>query len=234
MTSTKHHYTPRYYLKRFESAEGKIWRRDVETGVVVTGNHDHFGYKNHWNRLRKPPPEYEPDWAEKRIAEVDGHAAATVKKLVEGKFPQDIRPLAYAIGFMKIHQPRLHRELTEEHPKLTAAWSSDFKIVASLNAAINEGKSLEPLSYAIVRIDDTQKDARFLTSSNPLIDFKNKPNKFFPLSSRDCLMLIYDPELACHPPRFVVGDVAMVRGINEIALRNAWQYVYSCRADFDP
>lgn len=233
LNSKKNHYTPRYYLKRFESVEGKIWRRDVETGAVVTGNHDHFGYKNHWNRLRNPPPGYEPDWAEKRISEVDGFASATVKKLVGGEFPRDIRPLICAIGFMKMHQPRLQRELVAEHPEKTASWSSDFKLVASLRAAIDEGRILEPLGYSIIRIADSQKDLRFLTSSNPLVDFEKTPNKLFPLSNRDCLFLIYDPILARVRPRFTAATTAMVRGINEIALRNSWQYVYSCRADFD-
>jgi hypothetical protein len=231
--STKHHYTPRYYLRRFESAEGKIWRRDVETGAVVTGNHNHFGYKNHWNRLRSPPPGYEPDWAEKRIAEIDGLASVTVKKLVEGEFPENIRPLVCAIGFMKMHQPRLQRELELEHPEITASWSPDFKLVASISAAIDEGKRLEPLGYSILRIED-DKGMRFLTSSNPLVDFDNKPTKFFPISNRDCLLLTYNPMLARFPPRFMAVTADMVQGINEIALRNSWQYVYSCRGDFDP
>lgn len=234
MTSVKHHHTPRYYLKRFENEHGKLWRLDVETGVIVSGNNERFGYKNHWNRLKNPPAGFAPDWAEKQISQVDGNAASFIKKLVEGKFPPDIRPVAYAIGFMKMHQPRLHREVADEHPDKTAHWTPDFKLIVSLNAAIKEGKRLEPLSYAIVRIDETQQDLRFLTSSNPLVDFENKPNKFFPLSSRECLMLIYDPELARYPPCFVNGDSETVRGINDITLRNSWQYVYSCRADFDP
>jgi len=234
LTSTKHHYTPRYYLKHFENAEGKIWRRDVETGAVVTGNSDHFGYKNHWNRLENPPPGYEADWAEKRIADIDGHAAAMVRRLVEGQFPPDIRVIAYAAAFMKMHQPRLHRELLEEFPERTAHWTPDFKLIASLKSAIDEGKKLEPLSYAVLRVDDEQKDLRFLTSSNPLVDFSNKANKFFPLSKRHCMMLIYDPALAQHPTGFSNTDAATVRGINDITLRNSWQYVYSCRADFEP
>jgi hypothetical protein len=234
LTSTKHHYTPRYYLKGFENEQGKIWRRDVETGEVVTGNHAHFGFKNHWNRLQNPPEGYEPDWAEKQIAEVDGRSSSVLNKLLAGELPEDIRPLAHAMGFMKLHQPRLHRALSEDHPDEIADWSPDYRLIVSLNAAIKEGKELEPLGYAILRLDETQPELRFLTSSNPLVDFGNKPNKFFPLTSRACLMLIHDPELARVGRGHIQTDAKTVRGINEIALRNAWQYVYSCRPDFDP
>ena len=234
VTSVKHHYTPRYYLKGFGSAKGRIWRLDVETGAIVKGSHDHFGYKNHWNRLENPPAGYESDWAEKRIAEIDGLASATVRKLVNGEFPGDIRALVCAIGFMKMHQPRLRRELATEHPEEIANWSPDFRLIASLRAALDESERLEPLGYSIFRIEDINSGLRFLTSSNPLVDFDNKPNKLFPLSKRDCLFLVYDPVLARIPPRFTVATASTVKGINEITLRNSWQYVYSCRADFDP
>ena len=36
--SKRHHYTPRYYLRRFENADGALWRLDHETGVVTSGN----------------------------------------------------------------------------------------------------------------------------------------------------------------------------------------------------
>ena len=233
MTSTKHHYTPRYYLKRFENPEGKIWRLDVETGEIVTGNHARFGFKNHWNRLQNPPAGFEPDWAEKRIAEVDGRSALTVKKLLDGEFPMDIRPLIHAIGFMKIHQPRLHRSLAENHLAETRHWTPDFRLITSLKAALAEARELEPLSYSIIRLEENEPELRFLTSSNPLVEFENKPLKFFPLSSRIGLMLIYDPDLARHPKGYVKCSPQMTREINEIALRNSWQYVYSCRANFE-
>jgi hypothetical protein len=234
VTSVKHHHTPRHYLKRFENSEGKLWRLDVANGIIATGNNDRFGFKNHWNRLKNPPSGYDVDWAEKKIAEIDGAAANTMNRLMNGEFPDDIRPLAASIGFMTQHQPVVMKNLEVENSSAVQAWTPDWKLVLSLNAALAKGTELVPLSYAIYRLTEEQLHLRFLTSSNPLVEFDNKPNKFFPLSSRECLLLIYDPELHWSGSRFLPCDEELVAGINGVTLRNAWQYVYSCRADFHP
>ena len=73
---------------------------------------------------------------------------------------------------------------------------------------------------------------RFLPSSNPLIDFTNKPTKLLPLSSRHCLFLSNDPAHARFRPQFTACDTEMVAGINRMTRQNAWHYRYSCSASF--
>ncbi len=234
MNSVKHHYTPRHYLKRFENDGGKLWRLDIASGSVVTGNNHRFGFKNHWNRLKNPPLGYSPDWAEKKIAEIDGAAAGTMNGLVGGGFPKDVRALASLMGFMTQHQPIVQKELLRTQAKEVENWNDDWRLIVSLHAALSKGSELVPLGYAIYRLAEDQSHLRFLTSSNPLVEFDHKVNKFFPLSSRDCLFLIFDPDLPPMQPRFLECNDDLVAGINGITMRNAWQYVYSCRSDFTP
>ena len=230
--SKRHHYTPRYYLKRFENAEGAMWRLDQESGTITRGNHERFGYKNHWNTLRNPPPGYQPDWAERRIAEIDGAAAADITKILAGDFSTDLRALACAIAFMTHNNPRVMRELDEKHADKVGHWSDDFRLVVKLRTALDNWRDYVPLYYAVQTIDSDAGDARFLTSSNPVIDFSNKPTKLLPLSSRHCLFLSHDPQHRTFKRRFISCDRTTVAELNEVITRNAWQYVYSCKPNF--
>jgi hypothetical protein len=230
--SKRHHYTPRYYLKRFEDDNGALWRKDQESGDFKSGNSSHFGYKKHWNTLRHPPTGYEPDWAEKRLAEIDKFASATIQRILSGEFPKDIRPLAYAISFMKNNQPRLRRELETSHADQVRNWSDDHWLIARFNAAFKDAPNYVPTHYSVQTIDGQDHDICFLTSSNPLIEFENKPSKLMPLSKRHCLFLSYDPSFAQFEPKFVGCDHASVAEINRLTLQNSWQYVYSSVPEF--
>lgn len=229
--SKRHHYTPRYYLKRFENEAGALWRLDNESGLITSGNNERFGFKNRWNTLRKPPPGYEPDWAEKKIAEIDGLASKVVADILSGHFLVDIRKIALAISFMDHNQPRLRRELEEVHADKVGEWSEDYWLVARLHAALNNWQQYVPLHYTLNEIP-IGSELRFLTSSNPLIDFANKPTMLLPLSSRHCLFMSNDPAHAHFQPRVHPCDAEMVAGINRMTIKNAWQYVYSCSEDF--
>jgi Protein of unknown function (DUF4238) len=230
--SIRHHYIPRYYLKRFENHEGAMWRRDQETGAITRGNNAHFGYKKHWNSLQNPPEGYAPDWAEKRLSEIDGFASAIVAQILSGVFPKDIRALACAISFMKNNQPRLRRELETNNAQDVAGWSNDHWLIARFQAALDDWQNYIPVHYSVQVIEESDKEARFLTSSNPLIDFKDKPTKFLPLSSRHCLVLSYDRQFADVSPSFQACDREIVAGINRRTVENSWQYVYSNKPDF--
>jgi hypothetical protein len=229
--SKRHHYTPRYYLKRFENADGALWRWDREAGAVVSGNNERFGYKNGWNTPRNPPPGYEVDWAEKQIATIDGMAAEVIFEILAGRLPQDIRKLALAVSFMHHNQPRLVRELEACHADQVGSWSEDHWLVTRLHAALNNWQDFVPLHY-VVNVIPPDSDARFLTSSNPLIDFDNLPTMLLPLSSRHCLFLSRDPVHAAMKPSSVACTTETIAGINRKTIENAWQYVYSSSSDF--
>ena len=105
----KHHYNPRYYLERFESDDGQLWRLDKETAKVIQGSAKSLGYKKYWNRLKEPPQEINANWIEYRISDIDGASAKVISGIVERDPPESIAPLAAAISFMQNHQPRLKR-----------------------------------------------------------------------------------------------------------------------------
>ena len=147
--SKRHHYTPRYYLKRFETEAGALWRLDSETGKITKGNNERFGFKKRWNSLRNSPPGYAPDWAEKQIAVIDGMASKVITEILEGQFPADIRKLAMAISFMHHNQPRLPRELETVHPDKVGRWSEDYWLVVRLKTALDNWESYVPLYYAL-------------------------------------------------------------------------------------
>jgi len=229
----RHHYTPRYYLKRFENADGALWRLDTETGQIAKGNNERFGFKNNWNRLRNPPFGYAPDWAERQIAQIDGHASAVIAEILAGNFPKDIGALAAAISFMLYNQPRLMREIDATHAAETAHWTEDHRLIVKLRTAIDNAKSYIPLYYALKFIGDDLEGARFLTSSNPVIDFENKPTMFLPLSSRHCLFMSFDPAHEHFRPGTIACDAPLIAEINKLTVRNSWHYVYSSTPDFD-
>lgn len=230
--SKRHHYTPRYYLKRFENVEGAMWRLDVESGAIVLGNNERFGFKNNWNTLRNPPSGYAPDWAEQRIAEIDGLASAEITRILAGDFSTDLRAVACAIALMTHNNPRVMRDLDEHHADQVAHWSEDYRLVVKLKTVLDTWKDYVPLYYAVQVIDEGAPEARFLTSGNPLIDFSNKLTRFLPLSSRHCLFLSNDPQHRNFTPRFMRCDRATVAEINKLSVRNAWQYVFSSTMDF--
>ncbi len=229
--SKRHHYTPRYYLKRFENDAGAVWRFDKDTSEIVSGNNERFGFKKHWNTLRKPPSGYDVDWAEKQIARIDGYASGIIKEIVAGRFPRDIRPLALALSFMIHNQPRLMQEMKTQHPDQVSLWSDDHWLIVMLKTSLDNWQDYVPLYYAINVIEEGS-DQRFMTSGNPLIDFENKPTMLLPLSSQHCLFLSHDPVHHGWSPRSIVCSEEMVSGINGRIRENAWQYIYSCRPDF--
>jgi hypothetical protein len=229
--SKRHHYTPRYYLKRFETEAGALWRLDSETGAVTKGNNERFGFKKRWNSLRNPPPGHAPDWAEKQIAVIDGMASKVITEILEGQFPADIRKLAMAISFMHHNQPRLRRELETVHPDKVGHWSEDYWLVVRLKTALDNWESYVPLYYALNVIPPCSNH-RFLTSSNPLIDFTNKPTMLLPLSSRHCLFLSNDLAHRDFGPVTRTLGAEEIAGINRMTIKNAWQYLYSCTDSF--
>lgn len=230
--SKRHHYIPRYYLKQFENGDGAMWRRDQETNAITRGNNAHFGYKKHWNTLANPPEGYEPDWAEKRLAEVDKFASEIVFRILSGELPKDLRALACAISFMTNNQPRLKRELEENSADEVEGWSVNHWLIARLQASIDVWQKYIPTNYCVQVIDERDQESRFLTSSNPLVEFDNQPTKFFPLSSRHCLILLYDKQFVGADPHFQVCDKEIVKGVNRRTVENSWQYVYSNKPDF--
>jgi Protein of unknown function (DUF4238) len=230
--SRRHHYNPRYYLKRFESDSGQMWRLDKETEKIVCGNNNIFGLKSNWNNLDEPPAGYDRDWLEKNIAILDSRASRVLTDLVNGSFPDDIKPLAYAISFMQNHQPRLKRELLEQNPEQVAEWSDDHFTLVGYNTAMDRVEEYVPKSYWVWEIDQQNEYDRFLTSSNPLIDFTNFQSMLLPLSSRHCLSLNNDDSLSHVEPSFLTCDTDMVKGINDLTVKNSWQYVYSSTANF--
>jgi hypothetical protein len=234
MGSVKHHYNPRYYLKRFENPDGALWRWDVETKTMVRGSGDHLGLQKHWNRLENPPEGYAIDWAETRLAEIDGFASQFLHKLLDGKFPRDLRALACAISFMENHQPRLRREVEQQNDEAWSRHSNDMKLIISLTAALRHAPDYVPLTYMILDAGETQPQRRFLTASNPLVSFDNKMDRFFPISSRYCLFLIHQPDLAAATPKFTPCGDETLAGINGLILKSSWHYIYSCRPDFEP
>lgn len=230
--SKKHHYTPRYYLKRFENVLGAMWRMESETNAVVQGNGKNFGYKKHWNTLRNAPVGYDPDWAEKRLSEVDGYASALIERIIGGDLPKDIRSIACAISFMKNNQPRLRQELERTNANDVKNWSDDHWLIARVKTSLDDWPNYVPVNYWVQTIDDKDEVSRFLTSSNPLIEFDNMPTKIFPLSNRHCLFLSFDKQFDGCSPSFQRCDREMVAGINGLTVKNSWQYIYSSRPDF--
>jgi hypothetical protein len=231
--SKRHHYTPRYYLKRFENSQGAMWRFDVDSKIFTRGNNAHFGYEKHWNTLENPPEEYEPDWAERRLSEVDGPASKIVAQILAGDFPKDIQALACAISFMKNNQPRLKRYLKENNIEDVGDWSDDHWLISRVKASLDDWRTYLPYHYTVQVIDENDQVSRFLTSSNPLIEFENKPTKLLPLSSRHCLFMSFDPQFIGSSPSTTTCDREIVTGINELTIKNSWQYVYSGTPDFD-
>jgi hypothetical protein len=205
---------------------------DRESGAIVRGNNERFGFKKHWNTLRNPPAGYAPDWAERRIAEIDGLAATEIARLLKGDFTSDLGPLACAIAFMTHNNPRVMDELDKHHADEVAHWSEDHRLVVRLNTVIKGWREYVPTFYAVHVIDPEMCDARFLTSSNPLVDFSNKPTHLLPISSRHCLFLSHDPQHRDFSRNFLKCEREMVAGINSMTMKNAWQYVYSCTPEF--
>ena len=232
--SKRHHYNPRYYLKRFQSPEGLIWRLDIEDGSIVAGSRDTFGLKSNWNTLEKPPTGYAPDWAEQKISEIDSSAASALKLIDDGCLHVNFLPIACAISFMQLNQPRLKLELENAAPSEVRSWSRDHWLVARIQAGLNGGPTYVPTAYSVLKISSSDGHLRFLSSSNPLIEMQNLPTKFFPMSSRKCLVLSYDPSHAGMPPQSLQCDEAQVRDLNRMTLKNAWKYVYSETSDFQP
>ena len=209
-----------------------MWRLDRKTGGIVRGNNERFGFKRHWNTLRNPPPGFAPDWAEQRIAEIDGLAAAEIARLLQGDLSGDLRALACAVAFMTHNNPSVMRDLDENHADEVQHWSDDYRLIVKLHTAVKVWPEYVPIYYAVHTIDPVITDARFLTSSNPLIDFSNKPTRLLPLSSRHCLLLSHDPGHRNFKPTIMTCERDMIAGINKKTMENAWQYVYSCTPDF--
>ena len=198
--SKRHHYTPRYYLKRFQNDQGAMWRFDIDSSISTRGNNAHFGYEKHWNSLKNPPKEFEPDWAERRLSEIDGPAAKIVAQIVAGDFPDDIQALACAMSFMKNNQPPLKRYLEANNVEGVSDWTEDLWLLSRVKASLDDWSNYIPFYYSVQTIDESDQVSRFLTSSNPLIEMKNQPLKFFPLSSRHCLLMSFDPQFkGCNP-----------------------------------
>lgn len=233
MTASKrHHFTPRYYLKNFHNTEGKIWRLDKASGRVVRGDHNSFGLKKNWNTLVSPPQGYGADWAEKRIALVDTYASKALTKLLKGDFSADMRALAFAMSFMQHHQPKLKESLKEKHPERVSKWSDDWFLIVGLKTAFREAQNYIPAQYAVLQVPPSKAKARFLTSSNPVVSFSNKPSLFFPISSSQCLLMTKDAHAGFGEPRHFECDERMVEGINDLIVQNAWQYIYSDSESF--
>lgn len=231
--SKRHHYTPRYYLKRFQNDQGAMWRLDIDSKISTRGNSAHFGYEKHWNTLENPPEKYEPDWAERRLSEVDGPASKIVAKILAGDFPKGIEALACAISFMKNNQPRLKQYLKENNVKDVGHWSDDHWLISRIQASLDDWRTYLPYYYCVQVIDENDQASRFLTSSNPLIEMENQPTKFLPLSNRHCLYMSFDPQFTGCAPSTIICNAEIVSGINDLTIKNSWQYVYSCTPDFD-
>lgn len=231
--SKRHHYNPRYYLKQFENPAGNLWRLDKDSGKVVKGDNNSFGVKKHWNTLSSPPVNFEPDWAEKRIADIDAMGSSVVSEIASGGLPTDIGPLAAAISFMQNHQPRLKKELQETEKEKVRNWTDDYFLFVGVNTALRDWQTYIPKSFAILTIPQ-DSELRFLTSSNPLISFDNKPSMFFPVSSNHCLFMNNDVELAKKGSGRMLAKEEAIIGINGLVIKNSWQYVYSSREDFLP
>jgi hypothetical protein len=230
--SVRHHYTPRYYLERFENHDGAMWRRENETGRIVKGNSDHFGYKKHWNTQAEPPVGMSADWAEKKLSEIDALSAAVVKQIVAGHLPADIRALACAVAFMKYNQPSMQKHLNSHNEQEVSHWSNDHWLISRLGTAVADWESYIPYHYSVYVINEADERNRFLTASNPLIEMENQLIKLLPISNRHCLMMMYDPQFEGCAPYAKNCDSETVAGINQLILKNSWQYVYSCRSDF--
>jgi Protein of unknown function (DUF4238) len=229
--SKRHHYNPRYYLKNFENSKGYLWRFEKLSEQIVLGDNNSFGVKKHWNTLKNPPEGVAPDWAENRISQVDYYASLVVSKIVSGQFPSDIQPLALAISLMENHQPRLKKELQTTESIKVQDWTDDYFLCVSLSAALREWKNYLPDSYTVLIIPQ-ESDLRFLTSSNPLISIDNKPDMFFPVSSKHCLFMDFKAGSLKKSPSRMRPDENLVADINGMIIANSWEYVYSMRADF--
>lgn len=225
--SKRHHYTPRYYLKQFQDDQGALWRFDIDSKISVQGNSAHFGYEKHWNTLENPPEQYEPDWAERRLSEVDGPASKIVADILAGDFPKDIQALACAISFMKNNQPRLKRYLRENNVEDVGHWSANQWLLARVKASLDDWPTYLPYHYSVLVIDENDQVSRFLTSSNPLIEMENQPTKLLPLSNRHCLFMSFDPQFIGCSPSMQTCDGEIVAEINQLTIKNSWQYVYS-------
>ena len=231
--SKRHHYTPRYYLKRFQNDQGAMWRFDIDSKTYTRGNNAHFGYEKHWNTLENPSEQYEPDWAERRLSEVDGPASKIVDQILAGDFPKDIQALACAISFMKNNQPRLKRYLEQNNVEDVGDWSDDHWLLARVKASLDDWRTYLPYHYSVQVIDENDQVSRFLTSSNPLIEMENQPTKLLPFSNRHCLFMSFDPQLIGCSPSAITCNGEIVAGINHLTIKNSWQYVYSNTPDFD-
>ncbi|MCB2074735.1 MAG: DUF4238 domain-containing protein [Novosphingobium sp.] len=231
----KHHYNPRYYLERFESDDGQLWRLDKETAKVIQGSAKSLGYKKYWNRLKEPPQEINANWIEYRISDIDGASAKVISGIVERDPPESIAPLAAAISFMQNHQPRLKRELQLQHRDRVANWSDDYFLIVGVWTALKNWREYIPATYAVLTLPDDRPEWRFLTSSNPLISYANKPRMLLPISSRHCLLLNNGSDLVPFGSGYMqLKGEEMLIGINRHTVENSWQYVYSCRPDFAP
>lgn len=235
MTSPKrHHFTPRYYLKRFENCDGKIWRFDKKNNAIVKGDHMSFGVKKHWNRLQNPPEGFDPLWAETRLAEIDGHASKVIERLANGDLSVDLTALSYAMSFMQHHQPHLKNSVQLSHSDAVSEWTDDWFLIVLMKTALQEAKNYVPRSYSILQIPDEKKGTRFLTSSNPVVEFNNKSTMFFPLTKNHCLIMFNEDRYDFIKPSFRTVEKAEIKGINALILKNSWQYTYSSTESFDP
>lgn len=231
----KHHYNPRYYLVRFESDDRKLWRFDKDSSTRVQGNAKSLGYEKFWNRLKAPPANFDANWAEYRIGDIDDASATVISRIISGDLPDNIAPLAAAISFMQNHQPRLKRQLQLEHRERVATWTDDHFLIAGVAAALANWREYIPANYVVLTLPECRPKWRFLTSSNPLISYENKPRMLLPISSKHCLLLNNGLDLVQYGNGHMsIEDKDLLSGINRQIIENSWQYVYSCRPDFDP
>lgn len=136
-----------------------------------------------------------------------------------------------AISFMHHNQPRLRRELETVHPDKVGNWSENYWLIVRLKTALDNWQTYVPLYYAL-NASPPGSDERFLTSSNPLIDFTNKPTMLLPLSSRHCLVLSNDSAPRDFGPATQTPGAEEIADINRMPIKNAWQYIYSCTDSF--
>lgn len=231
----KHHYNPRYYLERFESDDRKLWRLDKESAKQVQGNAKSLGYEKFWNRLKEPPANFNANWVEYRIGDIDDASAKVISRIISRDPPDNIAPLAAAISFMQNHQPRLKRQLQIHHRERVANWTDDQFLIAGVAAALADWREYIPASYIVLTLPENRPSWRFLTSSNPLISHENKPRMLLPISSKHCVLLNNGEDLAQYGNGYVsIKDEDSLSGINQQIIENSWQYIYSCRPDFDP
>jgi hypothetical protein len=112
-----HHFIPRLHLEHFagNDPQGQVWTYDAQTGRVWSAIPEETAVQTHFYSAENPDGTMNTS-LEEALSKVEGAAAPTYERLLQGVIPevsQERMDFAYFIGLMYVRTPAMRRMVAE-------------------------------------------------------------------------------------------------------------------------